>query len=217
MRNIFNYENGFMSTINAIADSLILGILWVICSLPVFTIGASSAAFYYAYNKCVRQKTDYILRTFFAGFRSNFKQATQIWLILLGLIVMMLLDFYLLGSMKDVLSFAPVILAAIIALLLICLMWGLYLFAYLARFENPNKAVMKNSAVIMLLNMPWSIMLLLLFAVAVACFLFVPLVSLFTPTLYIFLANKILERIFRKYMTAEDLEKEASYTHLDSP
>ena len=217
MKNFLNYENDLMSTIAKVADSVTLGVLWLICSLPVFTAGAASAAFYFAFNRCIRQNSGYAWKTFFNAFKGNFKQATQIWLILLGLIVMMLLDFYLLGSMKDVLSFAPVILAAIIALLLICLMWGLYLFAYLARFENPNKAVMKNSAVIMLLNMPWSIMLLLLFAVAVACFLFVPLVSLFTPTLYIFLANKILERIFRKYMTAEDLEKEASYTHLDSP
>ena len=56
MSSIFNYDNKFLNGISKIVDSIVLGGLWMICSIPVITIGASSTAFYYAYNISVRQK-----------------------------------------------------------------------------------------------------------------------------------------------------------------
>ena len=199
MRNIFNYENGFMSTINAIADSLILGILWVICSLPVFTIGASSAAFYYAYNKCVRQKTDYILRTFFAGFRSNFKQATQIWLIVLGICLVIAADWYLLRLIENAAALVPVIRTLLMAVLAAVAIWTLYLFPYLSRFENTGRDILKNCALIALANLPRSLLLLVLFFLCAVGFVSFPLLNLLFPGGFMFFLNKLLEPVFQRY------------------
>lgn len=205
MNHFFNYENGIMSAVARIADSVTLGILWVICSLPIFTIGASSAAFYYAYNHCIRQKKDYAWKTFFACFKSNFRQATQLWLIVLGVILISLLDAYLLQFMGGSAFLITVIQALITLTLLACLIWSLYLFPYISRFENPNKRAMKNAALIALANMAQSLLLLILFALCVIGVVCLPLLNLFIPTLYMLCANRILEAVFRKYMSAEDL------------
>lgn len=195
-----------MSAIARIADTVTLGVLWLLCSLPLFTIGASSAAFYYAYNYSIRQKMGYAWKTFFQSFKSNFKQATQIWLIVLGSTLILGLDCYLLGWMQNSSAWMLIIQAAIIVALLITVIWALYLFPYLSRFEDPNKRAMKNAALIALANAPQSILLLVIFAICAVGFVFTPLLNLFIPALYIVCANRILEKIFRKYMTPEDLE-----------
>lgn len=214
MRNLFNYDNKVMSTINTLADSVILGILWLLCSLPIFTIGASSAAFYYAYNNCVRQKTGYAWKTFFSAFRSNFKQATLIWLVVLGLSVVVVLDWYLLHLMERTSILIPIIQAVLLVLMLALSAWALYLFPYLSRFENSGKTVMKNCALIAIANLPHTLLLLVVFALSVFGFYCLPLLNLFIPTLYMACANRILEGIFRKYIAPEALSEQ---THSENP
>lgn len=204
MKNLFNYENGFMSAISSIADSIVLGVLWVICSLPVFTIGASSAAFYYAYNKCVCQKTGYLLQTFFAGFKSNFKQATQIWLIVLGISLALAADWYLLRLIESTAPLVPVIRTLLVAAMAVVIIWALYLFAYLSRFENTNRIILKNCALIAVANLPYSLLLLVLFFLIGVGFVSFPILNLLFPAIYMFCANKILEKVFRKYMPQEE-------------
>ena len=53
MKEIFGFEGGFTAACSRIFDLMILGFLWILCSLPIITIGASSAALYYATVKSV--------------------------------------------------------------------------------------------------------------------------------------------------------------------
>lgn len=197
-----------MSALSSITDAVILGLLWMVCSVPVFTIGAASSAFYYAYHKAVRQKEGYAWKEFFHGLRSNFKQSTILWLIFLGLYIVNMASGIVLAVMQEIIPFADFFMGVIIVVVVIMTIWCLYAFPYLARFENKNKDILKNSALIAFANLPCSILLLLLFA-ATALMLFVlPVTGIVLPAVYVWLANKILERVFRKYMTEEDVEEE---------
>ena len=40
-------DNGFFRTLGKLADLMILNILFIVCSIPIFTIGASLTAMYY--------------------------------------------------------------------------------------------------------------------------------------------------------------------------
>ena len=64
-------------------ECMLLSILWVVTSLPVITIGASTTALYYAVVKVIRNNEGYVWGEFWNGFRTNFKQATIIWLVAL--------------------------------------------------------------------------------------------------------------------------------------
>jgi len=57
---------------------MVLNLLWCICSIPIFTIGASTTAVYYVTLKLVRDEEDGTFRSFFKSFKENFKQATAI-------------------------------------------------------------------------------------------------------------------------------------------
>jgi hypothetical protein len=69
-------------------------------------------------------------------------------------------------------------------------------------------AVLKNSALLTFANLPRSILLLLLFAAAVIAVIYMPVICGPVVAVFIWLENKILERVFRKLMTEEDLMSE---------
>src|SRR5699024_12157957 len=50
-----------------------LNLLWLICSIPIFTIGASTSALYSVTLKIARNEDVIIHRQFFKAFRENFR------------------------------------------------------------------------------------------------------------------------------------------------
>ena len=212
MNSLFNSEGKFVSSFNKAVDAFVLGFFWLLCSVPVFTTGTASAAFYCSFHKCIRQGCGHPIKEFFHGFKSNFKQATVLWLILLCLTLVLCLDLYILTSgALQIGMLGPFLVVTSFLIFAITAMWGLCAFAYLSRFACTTKDVLKNSFIVTLANLHWALLLLVLFVAAVVVFFTVPLLSLFVPAIYMFLANRILEPVFRKYMRPEDLaaQKEA--------
>ena len=60
----------------------------------------------------------------------------------------------------------------------------------------------------MIIHLPWSLLVLLLFAVTVFVIYLFPILIFLMPALLFVTYDTIFERIFRKYMSPEDLEKE---------
>ena len=207
MGNLFNYDNKIMHILTNVIDGFILGLLWLLCCIPVVTVGASSTAFYYAFNKGILREQGYPWKEFFHGFKTNFKQATILWLIMMLLFFVLYLDIYILTSgILKIGIFAPLLLTTALVILVIVVIWALCAFPYLARFENTTKATIKTSFVLSFANLHWSFLLLVFFVGSILLFFRVPIINLFAPAVYMFFANRILERIFQKYMRPEDLE-----------
>lgn len=208
MSNAFDPESGFMSTFSKVVDTLILAILWLICCIPVITAGAASSALYYAYHKAIRQDGGHACNHFFKAFLSNFKQATVIWLLLLVFLALSAFTCCLLAYLRQSIPMAGFLMAMGMVIIGFTVVWCLYLFPYQARFENTMANVLKNSAVLAAANAPRSFLLLVIFGAAVALTMYKPAMSAPAIAVYIWLANKILESIFRKLMTEEALRSE---------
>ena len=200
---LFDPENPIINALNDLTDLIILGILWLICSIPIITIGASSTALCYAYNKYFKHKEGHVTKLFFHSFRADFKQSTVVWLIMAVILAFLGADYYFSRVMLEDKPFLSIPLVAAIAITIFILMWSQYAFAYIARFENDTKTVIKNTILIMLANFPWSFLLLFLFAVAA---LFFPLLLFFIPSLYMVVANLIHERVFSKYIKEKEID-----------
>ena len=78
-----------------------LNVLVVITSLPILTIGASFTAMHTVLVKIYRDEEDGITRAFFSAFKKNFKQATLIWLIYLGVFTVLMLDDYAMRLLEN--------------------------------------------------------------------------------------------------------------------
>lgn len=75
-----------------IGDIIILNFLWIICSLPIITIGASTSALYYTWMKQFRECDAPVYRYFLSSFRDNLGQSTIAWLISLLMAAALILD-----------------------------------------------------------------------------------------------------------------------------
>ena len=71
MGKVFNFEGPVFSFLSRLADLFWLNLLFVICSIPVITIGASSTALYYVTLKMAKDEEGYITRSFFKSFKEN--------------------------------------------------------------------------------------------------------------------------------------------------
>lgn len=78
-----------------------LNLLVLITSIPILTIGASFTAMHTVLVKIYRDEEDHITKEFFSAFKSNFKQATLLWLIYLGVFLILLLDDFAMRLLND--------------------------------------------------------------------------------------------------------------------
>ena len=145
-QSFFNYDNPVWRYIGKFGDLIILNILWIICSIPIFTIGASTTAVYYVTLKLVRDDDGYTIKSFLKSFRENFKQATVIWLIMLAAGLILGFDLYFFFQVVTGNSiFRTVFTAAIGALTIIWLFMITYVFPLQSRFYNPVKRTLFNA------------------------------------------------------------------------
>ena len=74
--SLFNPENTFWRWMAGLADILVLSVLWLLCSVPVVTVGAATAALYDACARGMRGGRGDAWRRFFHTFRAELKTAT---------------------------------------------------------------------------------------------------------------------------------------------
>ena len=177
----FSYESKFSQLLLKLSYSCYLNLLWLICSLPIVTIGASTTALYYASLKLIREEENSVTRQFFRSFRENFKQATVLWLILLGVGLFLAGDGYILYHLRQSAEGSlavlwTLILAVVIAASIVYVIVLLYVFPLLASVSNTNRAMLKNA---FLIGTHYLFATILVFAVHFAVF-FVT-VAWFTP------------------------------------
>ena len=96
MKN-FKLDAPIIQLLTQVADLTIINVLWLVCCIPVFTIGASTTAMYRAVF-AVRRSEGPLIRIFFDSFRLNFRQATFLWIIELLIGSLIAGDLYLIKS-----------------------------------------------------------------------------------------------------------------------
>lgn len=208
--DLLNYENVFFRGVNKMVDGIFASVLWLLFCLPIVTAGTSTTAFYYTVHKVLRGNRGYVWRSFWHCFRSDFRQTVKVWLVMLAFFLLSFFSRNFIYVHFAVTGLGTRILYYFFSVVMLLLVvWAVYFFAHAARFQMHMKDSMKNTALLAVAHLPWSILILMLFVAGVyAIKLLFPFGFLFVPVLICCLYELILERIFRKYMSQEDLERE---------
>lgn len=211
---LFNYDNPVWRFIGKFFDVMVLNILWVICSIPIVTMGASTTAVYYVTLKLVRDEEGSTIKSFFKSFRENFKQATVIWLILLaaGLVIGFDLYFFLMLQTESSV-FRTVMLAVFVGFAIVYLCISLFVFPLQARFYNPVKRTLFNAFFMSIRHFFMTLGMMAIDIGIVALALFVmpmlqALLFLFGFPLIAYLNSFVLAGVFDKYIPREEPEEE---------
>lgn len=209
MGGIFDLNNKFFQFMGKVADCMILNMLWVLSSLPIFTIGASTTALYYTVVKVIRNDMGNVGKEYWHSFRDNFKQATLIWCLIFLLCGILVLDCIILYTILEAASILKWLLVASLVVLACVVIWAQYCFSYLARFSDTAKTILKNTIYIALSNLVQSIWILAIFIGSIWLLLrpLGLLLLLFFPTVGMLTNSFILEKIYQKYLPADEDEK----------
>ena len=139
------WDKPWFSVLTKLTYSAYLNILWLIGSLPIFTIGASTTALFYCTLKMAEDRDEGLTRMFFRAFRSNFKPATKLWLILLALGCFLGVDGFVLSRLWNTSAFWTILTALVIGAAVLYAIVLLYAFPLLARFENTTLGILRTS------------------------------------------------------------------------
>ena len=182
--------------------------MWLITCIPVVTIGAATTAFYYTTHKVIRNQRSGIWKEYWSSFKGNFKQATKTWLIFLAIFVIFYFDINICVEYMKTGEKIGMMAFFFYGLLAVVLIWFMYVFAYMARFEDNIKTTLKNAAIMAFTNLGYSLLVLVLLAGVLFVFRYVPFFSWFVPAIAMVFINLVLEKVFRKYMSEEELAEE---------
>lgn len=147
---IFSVDGGVARFLTRLGNLFALNLLTIVCSIPIFTIGAAMTALYTVTLKLTRGEEGNLAAGYFQAFRDNFKQTTLVWLVGGGVILFMSFDIWLLRLVEG--TFGQVYRMILFVLILFFVMIMVYTFALLARFENTIKNTIKNALVLSLGN-----------------------------------------------------------------
>ena len=218
-----SYDSKFGRFFLKLSYACCLNFLWLICSLPVFTIGASTTALYYTSFKIAKDEGSFITTMFFRSFRQNFKQATIIWLIMLatGLIIgvdAVVLFFFFFNTTGPAAVVWTLLLAVIFACMVLYAIVLVHIFPLLSIASNTTANMFKNA---FLIGTHYLFVTILVFFVHYAVFFLV--VNVFTP-LIIFgeglcavICAHFLLRILRPLLQDPNQSKESDALENEAP
>ena len=203
-----NLGSGTNIVISKLADCIFASLAWLIFCLPIFTIGASSAALYNTVHCVIRHDREIVWDCFWASFKKSFKRATVCWLAILALAAFFGLDLmitYQAVQRHDPLGRMFPLCCLPIAYLI---MWCFYIFAFIGRFPNEKKHILKNTAIMAVAHLHWSILMLLAVVAAIIVLLVIPVSVFFSPAIVGIICNWAIEKVFEKIMTEEEQKAE---------
>ena len=213
MSNLFHYDSPLIKKLTLLANLAGLNILWLICCIPVFTIGAATTAMHTVLFRYLENKDDNVIHPFFKAFSENFKQATGLWMICLPVIVLLVIDaLFLYGNHSGMLGLLWIPFAIVTLVLSIVMT---YTFPLLARYDSPIKQIIHNSLILFLMDLWKSLFVIILNFIPLAVLIFLPNFCLrtaffwlcFGGSLFSYWNDRILLQIFNKRQYKADAEE----------
>lgn len=204
-RNLFAPDSHLMVFMSKLTDFIFLSLFFVLCCFGVVTTGTSVAALYDATFRSFRQKERNSWSRFFEVFRNNWKAGIVPSILFLVCFAALLKGMITLwnGAVAGTTSWLLFSGAAFLAVVIVGILS--VLFPMLSRFENSLGALLRNTVMLALANLPRTIALGVINTLSL--FLCVRLVIplFFLPSLAALLGSFLIEPMFKPYL-GEDNE-----------
>lgn len=199
--SLFSYDSPIAYAISKATDYVLINIMWLVCSIPVITIGASFTARNYAAMKLARGEEESVFKTFFRSFKQNFKQSTIVWLLELVVIAFFYIDWKLMLATELTQTNLIFRIALFVATLFVAASC-ISVFAFIARFEMTIREYIKASFVLSFIKFPRMVLALILMAAPVilsyAYFKWLPAVLVVIPALELYYNSRMYVKVFSR-------------------
>lgn len=150
--NLLNEDNVIHIFLNKLGDIIVANLLFLVCCIPIITIGPALTALYHCMLRTVKGNNNGTTKTFFRAFKENFRQSLIVWLGLLAVGFILFLNIRFLQNTASVVNKPLFYVSLGIAGLVIIL--ALYIFPVIAAFANTTVNLLKNAYVFAFLHFP---------------------------------------------------------------
>lgn len=201
---LFSPDSKFMRAMSLLGDLMLLNLVFLLCCVPVVTIGAAVTALDTVCFRILRGTEGRALALFFRSFRQNFRRATALWLVLLLAFGAAAADIWIFFGFSDPLRFLVV---AFMLLLLLALFTAGYAFPLLSQFDNSVFGTLKNAFFLSLGYLPRTLVITILNCLPFALLIVRLDLFLYAGFIWIFLYfaaaaylnSKLLDKVFAPY------------------
>lgn len=204
-KTIFNPENGLFRPLGKLADFLGLSIAWLLCCLPIVTIGPATTALYYAAAKCVRRGEVGTLINFWDSLKSNFKVSLLAGFPCLGLLGLYAWGYGRLyaGAMAGAAAFQVGFFTYCVAGIFLLGAVGL-VCPLISRFPVTVPQALLRSVQMAFRHLPYTLAVGALLFLGEELVNAVPFFIMLVPGIVAWLCTFPLERVLRRYVPEEE-------------
>lgn len=206
MDTLFDPNGKFLELLWKPIHIMFLNLLWVLFSLPVVTMGASTVALYSVMIKLKNGTEGKLFWDFWNAFRTNFRQSTIIWLIIVFAAAVFTTDIVFFVNMGGFAGtfFAMIFFGLDVALLLMTM----FVFPLQAVFDNKIATTVKSALYLSFRHLGWTILLLTIHIMTfILVWLYWIVIGWFVFGAAAFLNAWIFDKIFKRYYAEhEDTE-----------
>ena len=158
-------ENRFFRMLqNSFWKLIWLNLLYLVCCLPIITVGPATAAMVYVLQEIEGERITFVFRDFLEGMKKNWRQALPVGLLHTGAMVMdgCAVWYYVAWLMQRQDAAVPMAAALVIAVILgvILLISGPYLYLQIVNCQLSSAAIAKNAVLLALIELRSSFLVL---------------------------------------------------------
>jgi uncharacterized membrane protein YesL len=196
----------FFEIASKIADLIELNLLFILTSLPIFTIGASTCAMMTVLIRDVRGDKRPVAKSYFKAFGENFGKTTVMWIIDLVFLSAILFDYMLAGGFGGIVRIA--LRSAAAAGLIVVGSLVIYEMSWTGLIENSIGETIRNSFILTFSRAPYSLLMtalwisppIMMYLAPEFLKVTVPVYIFIWPVLMAFADAYLMERVLRPYL-----------------
>ena len=204
--NFFNPDNWLWRGFGRLADFFILSALWILCSIPVVTIGAASIALYDTVAHCFRYSEGGMIGRFFRTFKKELKRGILLTLVWAVIGYLFNVSYQLVTQLGDGSTFWTIFSLVYFVILVIPVGAACWAIGLESRFTYSFGQLHKNAIMFTLGYFPRTFAIVVIFALFYNVVINLFFMVIFLPAIMVNLQSMFMEPVFRKYMPEETEE-----------
>lgn len=211
---LFSTDNAFGRFMDRLGKWTALNFLYLLCCLPIITIGPAAAALYAVSLKMARGENVPIAKSYFAAFKQNFKKALAVNIIMLLIALALILSFYYMGQLQAEYAFYKYFKWVMYGVVLVYVVTHIYVYPLLAAFENTVRRTLTNALLLSITHIGATLIMLAISVGPLILCYFIPPAAAYGLFFYLlcgfsvtaFMHSKFFVNIFVQYSQMDDDE-----------
>lgn len=207
MKSFFNPDNWFWRGFGRLADYFILSFCWLLCSVPLITVGSACIALYDAAAHSFRYGEGDMVKRFFGTFRRELGRGIALTLLWTLICFVLNAGYQIICQLAAGSSGWTVFSVVYYCTLLIPLGAICWLVTIESRFSHSFLSLHRTAVLFTFVYLPHTLAAVALLVAALNLLLNFPFLIMILPAVLAHLQSFFIEKVFRKHMPEEGTEE----------